>query len=143
MELDQLGQTIARLATAFVLALPVGWDRERADRSAGLRTFPLVAVAACAYILLAQGMFTESEPQARVLEGVITGVGFLGGGAILKAADRVRGTATAASIWATAGIGASAAYGRYDIACALSLICLATLRLLLPLKQEENGDSKS
>jgi putative Mg2+ transporter-C (MgtC) family protein len=140
MELDELVRTLTRLAAAFVLALPVGWDRERADRSAGLRTFPLVAVAACAYILLAHGMYPESEPQARVLEGVITGVGFLGGGAILKAADRVHGTATAASIWATAGIGASVGYGRYDIACALSLICLATLRLLLPLK-EGDGDT--
>ena len=141
MELDEFGQTLTRLAVAFVLALPVGWDRERADRSAGLRTFPLVAVAASAYILLAHGMFPEGEPQARVLEGVITGVGFLGGGAILKAADRVHGTATAASIWATAGIGASAGYGRYEIAFALSLVCLATLRLLLPLKQED-GDMK-
>ena len=141
MEMDEFGQTLTRLAVAFLLALPVGWDRERADRSAGLRTFPLVAVAACAYILLAEGLFPESEAQARVLEGVITGVGFLGGGAILKAADRVHGTATAASIWATAGIGASAGYGRYEVACALSLVCLATLRLLLPLK-EENADGR-
>ena len=134
MDLLSLSQTLVRMTVAFALALPLGWERERADRSAGLRTFPLVAVAACAYILLAAAMFEDARAQARVLEGVVTGVGFLGGGAILKDADRVRGTATAASIWATAGIGAASGYGRYDIAVLLSVISLATLRLLLPLK---------
>ena len=137
MDIQLFTQTLIRMAAAFALALPVGWERERADRSAGLRTFPLVAVAACAYILLASATFDDARAQARVLEGVITGVGFLGGGAILKDTDRVRGTATAASIWATAGIGASAGYARYDIALLLSLVCLATLRLLLPLKHEQ------
>ena len=136
-----LAQTLVRMIAAFALALPLGWERERADRSAGLRTFPLVAVAACSYILLATAMFEDARAQARVLEGVITGVGFLGGGAILKDADRVRGTATAASIWATASIGAAAGYGRYDIAILLSVICLATLRLLLPLKNDADESS--
>jgi putative Mg2+ transporter-C (MgtC) family protein len=139
LDLLSLTQTLIRMMAAFALALPLGWERERADRSAGLRTFPLVAVAACAYILLADAMFEDARAQARVLEGVVTGVGFLGGGAILKDADRVRGTATAASIWATAGIGAAAGYARYDIAILLSLICLATLRLLLPLKSDSDS----
>ena len=61
---------------AFALSLPVAWDRERGDRSAGLRTFPLVATAAAGYVLLAQAVFPgEARAQARVLEGVITGVG--------------------------------------------------------------------
>jgi putative Mg2+ transporter-C (MgtC) family protein len=141
LDLLPLTQTLVRMVAAFALALPLGWERERADRSAGLRTFPLVAVAACSYILLANAMFEDARAQARVLEGVITGVGFLGGGAILKDADRVRGTATAASIWATAGIGAAAGYGRYDIAILLSVICLGTLRLLLPLKNDADESS--
>jgi putative Mg2+ transporter-C (MgtC) family protein len=139
MDLLSLAQTLIRMTVAFALALPVGWEREHADRSAGLRTFPLVAVAACAYVLLASSLYEDARAQARVLEGVITGVGFLGGGAILKDADRVRGTATAASIWATAGIGAAAGYARYDIAILLSLVCLATLRLLLPLKNDDSN----
>ena len=93
MDLLPLAQTLIRMTVAFALALPVGWERERGDRSAGLRTFPLVAVAACAYILLASATYDDARAQARVLEGVITGVGFLGGGAILKDVDRVRGTA--------------------------------------------------
>ena len=142
MDLLSLTPTLIRMTVAFALALPVGWERERADRSAGLRTFPLVAVAACAYILLASAIYDDARAQARVLEGVITGVGFLGGGAILKDADRVRGTATAASIWATAGIGAAAGYARYDIAILLSLVCLATLRLLLPLKSDGSSATR-
>jgi putative Mg2+ transporter-C (MgtC) family protein len=130
-----LWRTVSAIAIAFVLALPVAWDRERRDRSAGLRTFPLVATAAAAYVLLARGMFPDApDAQARVLQGLITGIGFIGGGAILKGADSVHGTATAASIWATAGIGAAVAYQRYDIAIALSVVSVGTLRLLRPLK---------
>lgn len=130
-----LWRTVSAIAIAFVLALPVAWDRERRDRSAGLRTFPLVATAAAAYVLLARGMFPDAaDAQARVLQGVITGIGFIGGGAILKGANSVHGTATAASIWSTAGIGAAVAYQRYDLAIALSLVSVGTLRFLRPLK---------
>ena len=75
MDLLPLPQTLIRMTVAFALALPVGWERERADRSAGLRTFPLVAVASCAYVLLASTVYDDARAQARVLEGVVTGVG--------------------------------------------------------------------
>jgi putative Mg2+ transporter-C (MgtC) family protein len=128
---------LSPIAVAFVLAIPVAWDRERSERSAGLRTFPLVATAACGYVVLARAAFPgNGEAQARVLEGLITGIGFIGGGAILKEHGSVKGTATAASIWATAAMGAATAYGRYEIAMVLSLTCLGTLRLLTPLKEE-------
>lgn len=134
------GSIVARLwsiAVAFVLAIPVAWDREQSERSAGLRTFPLVATAACGYVLLARAVFPDGhEAQARILEGLISGIGFIGGGAILKERGSVRGTATAASIWATAATGAAVAYDRYDIALVLSLTNVATLRLLGPLKSE-------
>ena len=140
-ELDVLMRTATGMVVAFVLALPVAWDREKDDRSAGLRTFPLVATAASAYVLLAQTIFpAEAVAQARVLEGVVTGVGFLGGGAILKSDTYVRGTATAASIWATAGIGAAAGYHRFEIAIALSVLSFATLRGLRVLKEEPKAE---
>jgi putative Mg2+ transporter-C (MgtC) family protein len=124
------------LGIAFVLALPVGWDREQQERSAGLRTFPLVAVASCGYVLLAERVLAGSaDAQARVIEGLITGIGFIGGGAILKEGGTVRGTATAASIWSTAAIGATVAYGIYEIALVLSVINFATLRYLPPIER--------
>src|SRR3712207_6203233 len=88
---------LAALAFAYVLALPIGWDRERNERSAGLRTFPLVAVASCGFIQATESILTNSpEAQARIIEGLIAGIGFMGGGAIIKQDERVRGTATAA-----------------------------------------------
>ena len=66
---------LVRLALAFLFALPVGWNRERQARSAGLRTFPIVAIASCGFVILAIEILGErSTAQARVLEGLITGV---------------------------------------------------------------------
>ena len=73
------------LAIAYVLALPIGWDREREERSAGLRTFPLVAIASCGFVQAAETIIQGNpEATARVIEGIITGMGFIGGGAILR-----------------------------------------------------------
>ncbi len=112
-----------RLAIAFVLTLPVALERERAGKPLGLRTFPLVAVASTAYVMVGKVAFAgDLGAQARIIQGLITGIGFLGGGAILKQGTNVRGTATAASIWSTAALGAAVAYGRYEIAVVLALI---------------------
>ena len=128
---------LVKLGLAYLLALPIGWSQERAERSAGLRTFPLVAVASCGLMIVAlKVMKGSAEAEARVLEGMITGIGFIGGGAILKGLHSVQGTASAASIWNVGIIGATVAYGLYDIALILSLINLATLRLLMPLKRD-------
>ena len=75
---------------------------------AGLRTFPLVALASCGFVQGAERLMTDNpEALARIVEGLITGVGFIGGGAILQGKNSVRGTATAASIWSTGAIGVS------------------------------------
>lgn len=130
------------LAVAYLLALPIGWDRESGERSAGIRTFPLVAIASCGFIQAAETV-TQGSPEAtaRVVEGLITGMGFIGGGAILKLKDSVRGTATAASLWATGAIGTAVGLGAYDIAVLLALVTFVTLKALSPLKREPaNGD---
>lgn len=139
-----LSETLSHLislAVAYALALPIGWDREKEERSAGVRTFPLVAVASCGFVLVAIAVLgRESMGQARILEGLITGVGFIGGGAILKQGGRAQGTATAASLWATGATGASVGYGLYDIAAFLSLVTFLTLRSSRPLKQATKDD---
>ena len=134
---------VFNLALAYALALPVGWDRERDDRSAGIRTFPLVAIAACGFVLVGIGVLgRDSMGQARIMEGLITGVGFIGGGAILKQGSKASGTATAASLWATGALGAAVGYGLYDIAFVLALTTFLTLRGSRPIKaaaQEEKS----
>ncbi len=90
-------------------------------------------MASCGYLLIL-GAHPNSADQSRVLQGMITGIGFVGGGAILKEGLNVRGTATAASVWNAGVIGAAVAMEHYGIAIALSLLNVVTLRLLLPLK---------
>jgi putative Mg2+ transporter-C (MgtC) family protein len=138
---DEALSHLITLAVAYVLALPIGWNREVEERSAGLRTFPLVAMAACGFVMIAiEVLGITSEGQARILEGLITGIGFIGGGAILKQGDRARGTATAASLWATGAMGAAIGYGQLDIAVILSVVIFATLSLLPPLKRAVSSD---
>ena len=131
---------LLHLLIAGLLSLPVAWDQEVESRGAGLRTFPLVAVAACGYTLVGVNVLTSTDAEARVLQGIITGIGFIGGGAILKSRGSVHGTATAASIWNTGLIGMAVAFNRYEIAIAMSLINLFLIRYVRRLK-DSNGQS--
>ena len=131
---------IRDLSIAYALAFLIGWNREREDRSAGLRTFPLVAVAACGFVQASEGMVRgEPEAMARIVEGVITGIGFIGGGAILKGGGEVHGTATAASLWATGAIGVAVGLANYDVAATVCLFTVLTLYVLGRLKPKERG----
>ncbi|MBL9050386.1 MAG: MgtC/SapB family protein [Tabrizicola sp.] len=133
---DDAVSHLVSLAVAYGLALPIGWNREQEERSAGVRTFPLVAMAACGFVMIAiEVLGLTSDGQARIMEGLMTGIGFIGGGAILKQGDRATGTATAASLWATGAIGAAVGYGQLDIAVILSLVTFLTLTLLAPLRK--------
>lgn len=121
---------------AFILALPVALDREKGTRSMGLRTFPIVSMTSCGFVLIGLSAFDhDAQLTSRIMQGLITGVGFIGGGAILKDHGNVHGTATAASLWNTSAIGAAVAFDRYDLAIILSLINFLALRLLQPLKR--------
>ena len=137
---DILPHAVALLA-AYLLAIPIGWNREKEERSAGLRTFPLVAVASCGFIQAAETVAQGSaEALARINEGVIVGMGFIGGGAILRLKDSVQGTATAASIWVTGAVGVACGLGAFDIALVLAVMAFATLRLMRPLKKVAGVD---
>ena len=126
----------AALIAAYLLAIPIGWNRESEERSAGLRTFPLVAVATCGFVQAAETLVSSSpEAMARIIEGLITGMGFIGGGAILRLENSVKGTATAASLWITGAIGAAVGLGSYDVAVILSIVTVITLWAMEPLKR--------
>lgn len=133
---------LLHLLIAYLLSIPIAWDRERGDRSAGLRTFPLVSVASCGFMLIALYAIEGSDAQARVLYGVITGIGFIGGGAILKDGGGVRGTATAASLWNTAAIGVAVAWQHFEIALVLCAVNFLTLRLFKRMKPVSGSGEK-
>jgi putative Mg2+ transporter-C (MgtC) family protein len=136
---DLLPHAVA-LGTAYLLALPIGWNREKEERSAGLRTFPLVALASCGFVEAAESLAGDSpEAMARITEGIITGMGFIGGGAILRLKDSVKGTATAAGLWATGAVGTAVGLGSYDVAIVIALITMITLWVLSPLKSIAAG----
>lgn len=137
---QQITQNLISLGMAYLLSLPVAFDRDKEARGAGLRTFPLVAVAACGYALVGMSVLSSTEAEAKVIQGIITGIGFIGGGAILKNKNTVSGTATAASIWNTGIIGVAVAFGRYEVAMLLSAINFVTLRYVKKFKNNQNEE---
>jgi putative Mg2+ transporter-C (MgtC) family protein len=138
--------TAVKIGVAYLLAMPTGWVREREAHGVGIRTFPIVAMASCGYLLVMQGFGSGSDALAansRTLQGLIAGIGFVGGGAILKEGMSVHGTATAASIWNTGAIGAAAAMGRYEIAIVLAVLNVITMQALVPLKKRiDSGNTR-
>ncbi|HEY8125858.1 MAG TPA: MgtC/SapB family protein [Methylocystis sp.] len=144
MDKFQMLPHLAALACAYALALPIGWDRERQERSAGLRTFPLVALASCGFIQASEQLLaTSPDGMARIVQGIITGIGFIGGGAILKQGAMVKGTATAASLWATGAIGSAVGLGSYDVATAIAVFTFVTLRVITPIENSVLLDDDS
>jgi len=132
--LGELLDSGVALGAAYVLALPLGWEREtKTSAPLGLRTIPLVSVGACAYVLISRYLYERGvytvDGLARTLRALMTGIGFIGGGAIIKHVRDVRGIATGAAVWSTGAIGASVAYGLYLVALVLSLVNVLILHL--------------
>src|SRR6056297_2862120 len=142
-DLKLILSNLTLLFLAFLFALPVAWNREKTARSAGLRTFPLVSIASCGYMLIGISIFDADGSVARVTYGIITGMGFIGGGAILKSKGNIMGTATAASIWNTGAIGVSVAFRMYEIALVLSLVNWAILHFAKPVKEKKIDNTPS
>lgn len=122
-----------KIGIAWILVLPTGWWSEKQGNSVGIRTFPLVAMASCGFLMILPGL--EDGDSSRVLQGLVTGIGFVGGGAIVRDGISVHGTATAASIWAAGAIGAAVALGHIEIAIVLAVMDVFTMRALVPIKQ--------
>jgi len=128
-----LGLCFEKIGLAWLLVLPTGWWSEKQGNSVGIRTFPLVAMASCGFLMVLPGL--TNGDSSRVLQGLVTGIGFVGGGAIVRDGVNVRGTATAASIWAAGAIGAAVALGRMEIAIVLAVMDVFTMGALVPLKK--------
>lgn len=127
-----LGKTTLALSAAFVLGGLIGLERQIRQRSAGLRTNVLVAVGAAAFVDLGFRV-AGSDGSVRVISYVVSGIGFLGAGVIMKDGAEIRGLNTAATLWASAAVGAFAGAGQTEEAALVSAFVLAGNTLLRPL----------
>jgi putative Mg2+ transporter-C (MgtC) family protein len=134
-------ELVLRLALAAGLGALVGIEREWRDRTAGLRTHMLVCIGSAAFTIVSAYGFTEwyesvspgsgrspiSADPTRIAAQIVTGIGFLGAGAIFRSDDGVRGLTTAASLWMMAAIGMAAGAGYYELAAAATVVMLLVL----------------
>ena len=132
----QLTRLLLRLLVAAVLGGVLGMQREHQGKSAGVRTHMLVAIGAALFTLVPALGGMDGDGLARVIQGVVAGVGFLCAGTILKSGDdHVRGLTTAAGLWLTAAVGVAAGLGREMTALVSALLALAILSLEGPLRR--------
>jgi putative Mg2+ transporter-C (MgtC) family protein len=132
----QLTRIVFRLLMALLLASVLGAQRERTGKPAGLRTHMLVALSSTVFVLASIEAGMQIADLSRVIQGVATGIGFLGAGAILKLESRehITGLTTAAGIWMTAALGVAAGMGRYGLALFTVAFGWAILQLLTRLE---------
>lgn len=143
---------LARLLVALVLSGMVGWERESAGRAAGLRTHMLVGIGAASYVILGEVMARDFNTYGvslmidplRIIQAVVIGIGFIGAGTIfvLRRNQRVVGLTTAASVWATAGIGMLAGLGNFLVATFIAVLIVGVLRLPEVLPGPESKDDE-
>jgi putative Mg2+ transporter-C (MgtC) family protein len=139
--------TLFRLLLSFALGGLIGMEREWHRQSAGLRTHILISVGATLFTLMSLyipqtfARLQASDP-ARIAAQIVSGIGFLGGGAIFRLGVNVRGLTTAASIWAAAGIGMAVGSGMYDAALIASGIVLFALLAMAPLERRYFPDRR-
>lgn len=132
-----------RLVVAAVAGMVIGIERELRDQAAGLRTHMLVAVGACLFTIVGvYGFGSDSDP-ARVAAQVVTGIGFLGAGAIIREGVSVRGLTTAASLWVVAAAGTAVGIGLYWATGVATVVTLLSLWTLRPFRRRlrNRGDS--
>ena len=130
----QLVHVIIRLLAATLLGAVVGYQRERAGKPAGLRTHILVCLGTAVFVLSCAGVGMSLDGLSRVIQGIVTGIGFIGAGSILKLSEErdVQGLTTAAGVWMTAAIGVSVGLGSLGIALLGTLFTLVILALAGP-----------
>ena len=131
-ETEAMVRIAVRLIVAMVFGAVIGIQRERAGKPAGLRTHMLVALGAAVFIIASGEFGMNPDSISRVIEGLVTGIGFLGAGAILKLYDKraVEGLTTAAGIWMTAALGVAVGLGRFGLALVATLLAWMTLSLV-------------
>ena len=123
-----------RLLLAAGLGAAIGLEREYRQKPAGLRTNILIAIGSALFTILSISMTSGTGDQSRVAGQIVTGIGFLGGGAILRNRDTVHGMTTAATIWVNAAIGVACGIGQYPLASVTTALTLVVLVVLPPIE---------
>jgi putative Mg2+ transporter-C (MgtC) family protein len=133
-----------RLIIAMIFGAVIGIQRERAGKPAGLRTHMLVSSGAAVFLIASGEFGMDPDSISRVIQGLVTGIGFLGAGAILKLYDKraVEGLTTAAGIWMTAALGVAVGLGRFGLALVATLLAWMTLSLVRQLEHMLNKVSR-
>lgn len=137
MTYEQQFDIIVKLFLAAILGGLIGFERELDKRPAGLRTHILICVGAALFGLIPLYYFKSPDDTARMWQNILTGVGFLGAGAVIRDERSVHGLTTAAGIWAVAAIGLAVAGGLYFLAGVGEVVILITLFLLPRLEHHE------
>jgi putative Mg2+ transporter-C (MgtC) family protein len=136
-----------RLVLAVVLGGVLGWDRERRDKPAGLRTHMLVSLGSASFVGLTVDLRTEAGGHVidptRVLQGVVGGLGFLGAGTIIQGRGHVSGLTTAASVWVVGAVGAAAGLGAYVLAVGTAVLAVPVLSMLGAVEANVNPNAPS
>ena len=122
-------ETPLKVLMACVVGAAIGWEREVADRPAGLRTHTLVCLGACLVMILSRYVAGANYDPGRMAAQVVSGIGFLGAGTILRSGSAVRGLTTAASLWAMAAVGLAVGVGWYYGALLFTLAMYVVLRV--------------
>lgn len=130
-EIRNLWIILIRLLAATALGALVGFQRERAGKPAGLRTHVLVSIGTAVVVIACAASGMSMEGQSRVIQGIVTGIGFIGAGSILKVSEEkdIRGLTTAAGLWLTAAVGVAAGLGAIGIAAIVTILALIVLAL--------------
>src|ERR671913_268394 len=127
----QLVHVLIRLIAATLLGAVVGMQREKAGKPAGLRTHMLVTLGTAVFVLACSGVGMSLDGLSRVIQGIVTGIGFIGAGSILKLSEErdIQGLTTAAGIWMTAATGVAVGLGSLGVAALSTLFTLIILTL--------------
>ena len=125
---------VRRLLLAAALGAALGLELEYHRKPAGLRTNILIALGSSLFTILSIAIGGRGGTPDRIMAQVVTGIGFLGGGAILRSGTTVHGMTTAATIWVNAAIGVAAGAGEFGIAAMTTLLTLVVLAVLAPLE---------
>jgi putative Mg2+ transporter-C (MgtC) family protein len=127
----QLARVVIRLVAATLFGAIVGIQRESNRKPAGLRTHMLVSLATAAFVISCSSIGMSLDGQSRVIQGIVTGIGFIGAGTILKLSQEheIKGLTTAASVWMTAAIGVTVGLGSLGIGLMVAILALLILAL--------------
>ncbi|HEX7957882.1 MAG TPA: MgtC/SapB family protein [Pyrinomonadaceae bacterium] len=137
----QLARVVIRLVAATLLGGVIGIQRERAGKPAGLRTHMLVTLGTAVFVLACVGARMTPDGVSRVIQGIVTGIGFIGAGSILKVNERsVRGLTTSAGVWMTAAVGVAVGVGSLGIALLSTALTLIILSLAKRFERQVDAD---